>query len=608
MCSYHFLGEEEGGCWSSPPPLPSVSNSAYIQCIYMNMCVNTHTHAMIQGPYLIDVLESRNYTSSESENTGSPDSITSDHISFLATSSTTSLKNSTHPASGGGAKTHHSKVKSGATVTKGNHFSPGPASPEQQAKSGTPARKSDRTSSPRNIPSAAGSRGGQKSQQFSSGSVSPVKSGRSRSPKQQQRQKQQNGGGGNLSSSVGAPVPRARGGGMRHAVSFDQGFVGGSPLRSYTAPQASDNSQNQSSPAFELLAAQLGGQQLLHRQLQEQPMDKTARRLFSPDTSTSVTTTASHVITPKALFSISESVPTSLFSQGTSADSTTTLNSLASVDQGDGVSSSGGGGGGVLPLKVISLEQVEKQMVEDVPSPPVSVNPLTIFSSTALPASTHFPTASTGKSLASSQEGASFEPNQHVLLQPSAFVASSGSSPSVTSAHRIVLLQGSNTALNQQGLPQSFSTGGVRSPAPPVTSVAISIEPPSPVVDLNTGFTTSSGGGSSLPHHVQEQFFPAIPPLVHSPGMRAAPVSTVPPTQPVQSRREPSSLTTTTASATAQPSSTTRQSRAQQSVTQTVTPKGAGKLSQHVSSTVEEMPQLPSTPSRYFSQSTPSVS
>ena len=541
---------------------------AFLYTLYM------HTFILLtcslQPPFLVDVLENRNYTSSEGENTSSPDSLTSDPISFLV--ATTTAASST-------SSTHRGKVKFGGTTR--DPSSSGTISPKHQTKTG--GKNTARTSSPRDVPH--GSKGGRKTQQgqFSSGSVSPVK-GRSRSPKQHQQgkklQQQQNGGSVNLSSSVGGPGPRTRvggGGGMRHAVSFDQGFV--SPLRSYTAPQVNDYNNPPSSSAFEFLAAKVSRQPSLPAQPHQ--MDKTVRRLFSPDTSL---TTAGGVAMSKG--HLSESVPTSLhsiFSQVSSADSTSPLAPL--VEQNQGV------GGGVLPLKVISLEQVEKQMVEDVPSPPFSLNPLSLFSSTtAQSSSTHtLPPSS----------------SQQLLLQPSAFMTGTHT-PTVTSTQP-VSSQSSHTTpgLNQQGLPQFHTPGGGINPNP---TPAVSVEPPSPVISLAPLFANVSGTASPPTAMKAPQFpgksaspdqtFPAIPPLMHSPGMRAAPVSR----QQQPSRGEPSSLVTTTASARVQTSSTTPTKKT------VAGSKKSGKLSQQVSSTKETVTQvLPTTPPKYTSQSTPSV-
>ena len=544
---------------------------------WCTVCVSMHfVHAhlcsinllSLQPPFLVDVLENRNYTSSEGENTSSPDSLTSDPISFLV--ATTTAASSTSSA-------HRGKVKFGGTTR--DPSSSGTISPKHQTKTG--GKNTARTSSPRDVPH--GSKGGRKTQQgqFSSGSLSPVK-GRSRSPKQHQSgkklQQQQNGGSVNLSSSVGGPGPRTRGGGgMRHAVSFDQGFV--SPLRSYTAPQVNDYNNPPSSSAFDLLAAKVSGQPSLPAQPHQ--MDKTVRRLFSPDTSL---TTAGGVAMSKG--PLSESVPTSLhsiFSQVSSADSTSPLAPLVEQSQG--------GGSGVLPLKVISLEQVEKQMVEDVPSPPVSLNPLSLFSST------------TSQSSSTHTLPPSF--SQQLLLQPSAFMTGTHT-PTVTSTQP-VSSQSSHTTpgLNQQGLPQFHTPGGVVIPNP---TPAVSVEPPSPVISLAPLFANVSGtaspptamkapqfpGKSAAP----DQTFPAIPPLMHSPGMRAAPVSRQ--QQPL--RGEPSSLVTTTASSRVQTLSTTPTKKT------VAGSKKSGKLSQQVSSTKETVTQvLPSTPPKYTSQSTPSV-
>ena len=475
---------------------------------------------------------------------------------------------------------------------------------KQHTKPSTLGKNSNRSSSPKNVPSSKGGIGGggqgQRSQQppsFSSGSVSPVK-GRSRSPKQQQQWKQQqNGGAGgrnngyNLSSSVGGGGRRARGE-MRHAVSFDHGLSSTSPLRSFTAPtqQFSMGLQQQQqlndffspqhqmpgpSSAFELLAAQVSGQQ--NGQKQQPPlMDKTVRRLFTPDTSSDATSKPPH----------SESVPTSLqsiFSQVSTSTADSTTNSNSPI--GAGTASAGSD---TLPLTVISLEQVEKQMVEDVPSP-VSINPLALFSGggggaaspSAVPSTTTQPPKPATTSAA--KPGTEATSQQHVLLQPSAFM------PNTTS--------GGATVVN-----------------PSVNSVAIAIEPPSPMaapgpIIANGGSTPTSSNlkAQLLPENsmppaasaVQGQFFPPIPPLMHSPGMRAAPVSRVnqplPKPQQQSMGGEPSSLVSTTVSAphVAQTSATATSQQVQ----------GAGKPSQR-----QERPPPQSTPQRHSSQSTPSVS
>ena len=501
-------------------------------------------------PYLIDVLESQNHTSSENESTSSPDSLTSEPISFVAPHATSSTTSSTHSGKGGGGAKTHGKFKS---ATARDQVSP--VSSKQTTKSGASGKNSVRTSSPKNVP---GTKGGQRSQQqFISGSVSPVK-GRSRSPKQHQRKQLS----GSLSSSVsgGSTGSRMRGE-MRHAVSFDQGF---SPLRSYTVPQSQPQHHHQplptlsSSSAFELLAAQVSGQQ-------QQPVDNTVRRLFSPDTSVEVTSKVQGESAPTSLQSI--------FSQVTSASSTSSNQSVTEH-------------GSVLPLKMISLEQVEKQMVEDVPSP-VSLNPLALFGGK----SSHMVSTSS----ASTNQSGSLESNQRVLLQPSAFMSNTSSQPS-----------GPNdlTGVN-----------------PPVNSVAISVEPPSPMVAPDATLYSSAPGNTLKGRHfpkssappqplVQDQFFPPIPPLMHSPGMRAAPVSHVNPQQHQQQqpRGEPSSLGASTASA--YPPST--QTELPPLITQ---PKTTKELNQQVSSTTDERPhnkpELQSTPQRFLSQSsqsTPSVS
>ena len=401
---------------------------------------------------------------------------------------------------------------------------------------------------------------------------------------------------------------------MRHAASFDHGFMNTtSPLRSFTAPIAHHHQQQhdfyspqqphhhhhqdqnhhhqvvQPSSAFEILAAKVSGQQQSVQQ-QQPVMDKTVRRLFTAaDTSSEVPSSQpphSESAVPTSLQSIFSQVSTS------TADSTTT-NSSAPLAA---TTSNGVTGSDNLPLTVISLEQVEKQLVADVPSP-VSINPLTLFSgggsssgvSSTAPSMSTQPTASSTDIPATAKSHEASQQQHHVLLQPSAF------------------------------MPSTIANGGaihvVANPNPSVSSVAISIEPPSPVVAPGPIFASSGGGGGSTPSSnmkaqllpenatppsavgaaLQDQFFPPIPPIMHSPGMRAAPVSRV--NQPQrQSRGEPSSLVSTTISA---------PHVAQMSA---AVSRGAGKSSQQISSSVEEQRPPQSTPQRHSSQSTPSVS
>ena len=460
------------------------------------------------------------------------------------------------------------------------------------------------SSSSRNIPSSkGGSEQGQRSQQLSSGSVSPSK-GRSRSPKQQRQQQNGSATGGGGGGGSG----RVRGE-MRHAASFDHGFMSGtSPLRSFTAPTTHHHPQQQAhqhdffspqqlphhqsqqvvvvqpSSVFERLAAEVSGQQ----QQQQQPVvDKTVRRLFTADTSHDVVTSHSGGSVPTSLQSIFSQVSAS------TADSTTTDSTNPPLG------ATTGGGGDVLPLTVISLEQVEKQIVADVPSP-ISINPLTLFSGGSNGSGVSSIAPSLPISTSSSATGAKLsEASQQyrILLQPSAFM------PSTVSV-----------------------TTSIGNPNPSVSSVAISIEPPTPVVAPGPTFANGGDGGSGgttpssnlkaqlLPESAtppsavsSSVAFPPIPPLMHSPGMRAAPVSRVNhhPKQPAQpqpqqqTRGEPSSLVTTTASLVP---------RGVQPTVTAVSQVGAGKPSRQISSTTEERRPPQATPQRYSSQSTPSVS
>ena len=131
-----------------------------------------------------------------------------------------------------------------------------------------------------------------------------------------------------------------------------------------------------------------------------------------------------------------------------------------------------------LPLQVLSLEDIEHQMKSEVPSPIDNKgHPFPLTSSVAPNMTSPF------------------------LLQPSVFSSNSS---------------GENIASNGQIAPNQL----VLQPLP-TNQIQLSVQPPTP-----HSHTTSSGPipipSTHIPHAPK---FPSIPSLVHSPGMRAPPIS-----------------------------------------------------------------------------------
>lgn len=136
--------------------------------------------------------------------------------------------------------------------------------------------------------------------------------------------------------------------------------------------------------------------------------------------------------------------------------------------------------GTLAPIKPMSLAEIEKQMSDEVPSPD-KITPFSLIPSHSTPGST------TGILSSSAPEG-----ERSKLLQPSAFSAtpstSTGATPSSVSA--------TPSGLTLKSDQHHFSTSA---------SVSVSVEPPTP------GLTNG--------------VFPNVPPLMHSAGMRAPPVT-----------------------------------------------------------------------------------
>ena len=235
--------------------------------------------------------------------------------------------------------------------------------------------------------------------------------------------------------------------------------------------------------------------------------NQVVRKLFSPDTASGdrehPPNTSSY--TPRTL--------QTLFSQA----STTTGGSVG-IPQTTSASIECSGS---LPLNALSLTEIENQMKAEVPSPERTAT-FTHFSSTAKTQ----PATTTG-----SINHTSSDEKTQVLLQPSAFVTAPPNT-AVNTQHMTTAATMDSTYSPSKGVRQyqNVTTSGVKIySAPPVShsnlqpstseSVSVLVEPPSPVVIRSQ----SSGTFMSPPAHIPPSF-PAIPPLMHSPGMKAAPI------------------------------------------------------------------------------------
>ena len=218
--------------------------------------------------------------------------------------------------------------------------------------------------------------------------------------------------------------------------------------------------------------------------------DMVSRKRFSPDPS-AVTVYSTQSSTVRAA-SPTPSTLRTLFSRASTGNTSTFMGSSSFPP----------------PLKAISLAEVENQMKVEVPSPE-SINPVSLFSSSA-----------------KSESGAHVsEERQQLLLQPSAFTAvslasleqqalSGAHSSSATSAHPNV----SVTQSSSRETPQPPHLPAVLTAVQPV---AISVQPPTPIVTETYPLSVPSGFVTQVS---SPRAFPAIPPLINSPGMHAAPL------------------------------------------------------------------------------------
>ena len=173
---------------------------------------------------------------------------------------------------------------------------------------------------------------------------------------------------------------------------------------------------------------------------------------------------------------------------------------------------------GSLPLNALSLTEIESQMKAELPSPE-RVATFTQFSSTAKTQ----PATTTG-----SIRHTASDRRTRILLQPSAFVTAPPNT-SVNTQHVTTAVTMDSTSKHAPQYAQNMSTPQIYSASPvshsntqPSTSESVSVlvEPPSPVVIRSQSSGTFMSPLAHLP-----PLFPAIPPLMHSPGMKAAPIA-----------------------------------------------------------------------------------
>ena len=203
-----------------------------------------------------------------------------------------------------------------------------------------------------------------------------------------------------------------------------------------------------------------------------------AKKLFAESENTDSTT---HVEMPDAVPALK-----SLFAKAASFS--------YSSSQPPPPSATTSGAGKLVLTKAVSLAEIEKQMSMEAPSPTTKSQQVFSMSAGSIVAcdSDSHSSVSSPSSFSSSSSA-----DQHSsLIQPSMFLSSSASTlPS--------------------SLPTSNSTTAVSS------NIHMTVQPPTPVGPL-----PSSSHDTRVPAATTiTQMFPSIPPLVHSPGMRAAPLS-----------------------------------------------------------------------------------
>ena len=144
---------------------------------------------------------------------------------------------------------------------------------------------------------------------------------------------------------------------------------------------------------------------------------------------------------------------------------------------------SSGSSVGSLPLRAISLDEVEKQMTAEVASPDSNI-PFSLLSST------------TSDTVAPLSQSTPQQTQQNVLFQPLIDSA-------VVLSHSV--------AVDSRTQPAS-----------------VSVKPPTPITIHNFPHTKPNVLSTPLLEHIttSNHSFPSIPPLMHSAGMKAAPITT----------------------------------------------------------------------------------
>ena len=422
---------------------------------------------------ILEVLEtaSRSYLGQTfSDDANSQDSFTSEPITFTASS------------------VHHQQQEEAARAPRTSSDRmclESSASPKLRSKGGRNPHQS-RSTSPKNIPGV--NPAAQPSQSYSL------------SPKQARQRV-------SSSKQTGSQRPRQRGQ-LQHASSFSSKTH---PVSNSEKPVKEHNnslpSSRSTSPFSTTPQKKRSDASELSTDGSNPDPNQVVRKLFSPDV-----TSGDREHTPNASSYTPHTLQT-LFSQASN-------NTGGSVGVPQTTSASKECSGS-LPLNALSLTEIESQMKAELPSPE-KIATFTHFSSTVK----NQPATTTG----SIRHTASDE-RTRVLLQPSAFVTAPPNT-SVNTQHVTTAVTMDSTYSPSKHAPQyaqNVSTPQIYSASPashsntqPSTSESVSVlvEPPSPVVIRSQ----SSGTFMSPLAHLPPSF-PAIPPLMHSPGMKAAPIA-----------------------------------------------------------------------------------
>ena len=173
------------------------------------------------------------------------------------------------------------------------------------------------------------------------------------------------------------------------------------------------------------------------------------------------------------------------------------------------------------PIQPMSLAEIEKQMSEEVPSPD-TVQSFPLIPSTAASTSTlHYTEPSTTATLSTSAPTGFVGGGEGLVLrQPSSFSAVPSAWTSTPPTSRGITTTANDSSTLSGVAPISSSAEVAKSLQSVLQrscttgSITVSVEPPSPVVTSQQ--TTAYG--------IMNGVFPNVPPLMHSPGMRAPPV------------------------------------------------------------------------------------